>query len=291
MDAARWVSRSGALVAALGIVTGLALSVVVVRAEGFSEPGATSSAEAGTPFASTGTPQIKRPPVIFDSFDGPAGAAPNPDKWTVSEGTGWDKGIENYTSGNAVLDGQGRLVLQAHRTGDGYTSGRIETKDKASFGYGTLIARIKVPSGTGLWPAFFLGGADENSNPWPGAGEIDVVELVSDPRTAYSSIHGPISGVADYLQDQIIVKGPDLSADFHDYWVTYSENSISTGVDDIVWGAFTPESLPPSAQWVYNKPFYAVLKLAVGGDWAGPPDDSTQFPATMLVEYLHWEPA
>ncbi len=254
--------------------------------------GASSTAPtAGTPSASTGANQIVQPAVIFDSFDGPAGAAPNPGKWTTAEGTGWDLGVEHYTAGNAVLDGQGRLVITASKTDDGYVSGRVETKDKASFGYGTLIARIKMPAGKGLWPAFFLLGADENSNPWPGAGEIDVVELVSDPHTRYSSIHGPISEVPDYLQVQITGEGPDLSADFHDYWVIHSENSITVGMDETVWGSFTPESLPPTGEWVYNKPFYVVLKLAVGGDWAGLPDSSTEFPATMLVEYVHWEPA
>lgn len=296
------VTLVGVLVVALVIAAGttsvnhpwiLSSGDPMATASGSDGPvGASSTAPTeDTPSASIGAKHITQPPVIFDSFDGPAGAAPNPSKWTTAEGTGWDLGVENYTAGNAVLDGQGRLVITASKTDDGYVSGRVETKDKASFGYGTLIARIKMPAGKGLWPAFFLLGADENSNPWPGAGEIDVVELVSDPHTRYSSIHGPISDVPDYLQVQITGEGPDLSAEFHDYWVIHSENSITVGVDDTVWGTFTPESLPPTAEWVYNKPFYVVLKLAVGGDWAGLPDNSTEFPATMLVEYVHWEPA
>jgi beta-glucanase (GH16 family) len=228
---------------------------------------------------------------IFDSFDGPAGTPPNPDKWTVVEGVGWDRGIQEYTADNAVLDGQGHLMLRAQRTDSGHASGRVETRRKANFGYGTLIARIKMPAGTGLWPAFWLLGADEDTNPWPGAGEVDVVEVVSDSRKWYSSLHGPISGVEDYLQVQISGEGPDLSADFHDYWVIRSENSITVGIDDTVWGTFTPDSLPPTAEWVYNKPFCVILNLAVGGEWAGPPDSSTKFPALMLVDYVHWEPA
>jgi beta-glucanase (GH16 family) len=228
---------------------------------------------------------------VIDSFDGPAGSPPDPDTWRVIEGTGWDRGTQDYARENAVLDGAGHLVLQAQKAQSGYTGGRVETRRKASFGYGTLIARIKMPAGVGLWPAFWLMGADEDTNPWPGAGEIDVVEVVSDPKTAYSSIHGPISGVPDYLQKQFINAGPDLSAGFHDYWVIRAENKITVGIDDTVWGVFTPDGLPPTAEWVYNKPFCLILNLAVGGEWAGPPDESTPFPATMLVDWVHWEPA
>jgi len=294
------------LVAALVASTGLVASINPADVEdsrhhGCSEPWAGDSGVDGGPPAaaaradaastSTGTDGTGQMPEIFDSFDGPAGAPPNPDRWTVVEGKGWDRGDQEYTSDNAVLDGQGHLMLRAQKSDTGYSSGRVETRRKANFGYGTLIVRIKMPSGAGLWPAFWLMGADEDRNPWPGAGEIDVVELVSDPRTWYSSIHGPISGVPDYLQAQLRGEGPDLSADFHDYWVIRKENAITVGIDDTVWGTFTPDSLPPTAEWVYNKPFCVILNLAVGGEWAGPPDESTRFPATMLVDYVHWEPA
>ncbi len=257
---------------------------------GCSEPWDVANAPASTvpPARSFGFRQSTQ---VIDSFDGPAGAPPDPETWSVIQGTGWDRGIQNYTSDNAVLDGSGNLVLRAQKADAGYTGGRVETRRKASFGYGTLIARIKMPSGTGLWPAFWLLGADEDTNPWPGAGEIDVVEVVSDPRTAYSSIHGPISGVPDYLQQQFVNTGPDLSEGFHDYWVQRAENKVAVGIDDTLWGVFTPDGLPPTAEWVYNKPFCLILNLAVGGDWAGPPDDSTPFPATMLVDWVHWQPA
>jgi beta-glucanase (GH16 family) len=213
---------------------------------------------------------------VFDNFDGPVGAPPDPDRWTVIEGKGWDRGSQKYTADNALLDGQGHLVLQAQRTDDGYTSGRVETRRKQSFGYGTLIVRMKMPAGKGLWPALWLMGDDEDVNPWPGAGEIDVVEQVSNPRKRYSSLHGPIVGVPDYLQKQIVGSGPDLSADFHDYWVIHKPYSIAVGID---------------AKWVYNKPFCLIMNLAVGGKWPGPPDDSTIFPASMLVDWVHWQPA
>jgi beta-glucanase (GH16 family) len=237
------------------------------------------------------TAPVARATTVFDDFDGPAGAPPDADKWDVVEGTGWDSGVEDYSRDNAVLDGNGNLTIQARTTANGYTSGRVQTKGKESFGYGTLIARIKMPSGRGLWPSFWLVGTDEDRNPWPGAGEIDVVELVSDPTTQYSSLHGPMANAWDSLQDQIITQGADLSGDFHDYWITRSADSITVGVDDTKWGTFTPDSLPAGAIWVFNKPFYVILNLAVGGGWAGLPNGTKDFPATMLVDWVNWEPA
>lgn len=237
------------------------------------------------------TAPLAQADAAFDDFEGPAGAAPDPALWTVVVGSGWDAGVEEYAAPNAVLDGLGNLAITAMRDGPGFTSGRVQTKNKASFGYGTLVARIKMPSGQGLWPAFWLVGADEDGNPWPGAGEIDVVEMVSGATTHYSSLHGPMPGSGDYLQAQIVGDGPDLSDDFHNYWMAHAKDSISFGVDDTTWGTFTPDSLRPEADWVLNKPFYVILNLAVGGRWAGPPDRSTKFPAVMLVDWVSWEPA
>ncbi len=172
--------------------------------------------------------------------------------------------MEDYSSDNAVLDGNGNLTIQARKTESGYTSGRVQTKGKESFGYGTLIARIKMPSGRGLWPAFWMVGADEDSNPWPDAGEIDVVEMVSDPYAILVAARADGQCGWDHLQDQIITQGADLSDDFHDYWITRSADSITVGVDDTKWGTFTPDSLPAGATWVFNKPFYVILNLAVG---------------------------
>jgi len=236
------------------------------------------------------TPPARAAATVFDDFNGSAGAQPDAGKWSVVDGTGWDAGIQNYTSGSSVLDGHGHLALQARKVGSGYATGRVQTKNKASFGYGTLVAQIKMPSGLGLWPAFWLVGADGDSNPWPGAGEIDIVEMVSEPSTQYSSLHGPVADVWHYLQDQIITRSSDLSGDFPNYWMTRTKDSITVGVDRTTCEPH-PTSLPPSATWVFNKPFYVILNLAVGGGWAGLPDSTTEFPATMLVDWVNWEPA
>jgi beta-glucanase (GH16 family) len=227
---------------------------------------------------------------VFDDFGGPAGSAPNPAYWGYVTGTGWDLGLQNYVTAGAFLDGQGHLVIQAVDTGNGYTSGRIQTKNKLSLGYGTITARIKMPSGQGLLPAFWLVGADQDTTPWPQCGEIDIIELVSDATTYYTTLVGPVSGMPEGSQ-QARFTGPitDLSTDYHDYWVTRLPDSITVGIDTQTLGTFTPESLAPGAQWVYNRPMYAILNLTVGG-WPGPPDKSTPSPATMLVDWFRFDP-
>ena len=102
---------------------------------------------------------------VFDDFNGPAGSAPNPASWSYVTGHGWDRGVENYRTANAVLDGQGNLAISAVESGGGFESGRVQTKNKLSLGYGKITARIKMPSGQGLWPAFWLVGADEAPRP------------------------------------------------------------------------------------------------------------------------------
>ncbi|MCW1959153.1 MAG: glycoside hydrolase family 16 protein [Mycobacterium sp.] len=290
MIAAGRIGLVAALITAMGIV-----SILNPDQAADSSPHGCSDPPATLPLAgafSAALPSQDTPHTeLFDDFQGAPGAPPDPAKWTVIEGAGWDRGDQKYARENAVLDGEGHLVLRAEQAGGGHASGRVETRRKAAFGYGTLIARIKMPAGKGLWPAFWLMGADEDNRPWPEAGEIDVVELVSDPRRRYSSLHGPIPDVKDHLQAQVVGDSPDLSADFHDYWVIREPDRVIVGIDDIVWADFTPKSLPPNASWVFNKPFCVILNLAVGGDWAGPPDGSTVFPAAMLVDWVHWQPA
>jgi beta-glucanase (GH16 family) len=228
--------------------------------------------------------------AVFDDFDGPAGSPPNPAWWSYVTGANWDFGIETYQTANAVLDGQGNLAIRAVKAGRGFESGRVQTKNKLTLGYGRISARIKMPSGQGLWPAFWLVGADEDTTPWPECGEIDVMELVSGATTYQTTIHGPNSGGPDTYQVDFRGPTPDLSTDFHEYWVDHVPDAITVGIDGTTLGTFRPQSLPPGARWVFNRPTYAILNLAVGGDWAGMPNASTRFPATMLVDWLRWDP-
>jgi beta-glucanase (GH16 family) len=235
---------------------------------------------------------------VFDDFNGPAGSPPDGALWDYDVGPHQDAGLQTYTHSpeNVRLDGQGHLVIQALRTPSGYTSARPVTRRKLTMLYGTMTARIKFPSGQGIWPAFWMLGSNYDKVGWPACGEIDLMEIVDTGTTYHVTLHGP-QGDSDYFggvekSTQVVgTSGPiaDLTNDFHNYWVNWQPNIITIGVDETALGGFTPSSLPPGAQWVFNRPMYALLDIAVGG-WAGLPDASTPFPAIMLVDWFRYTP-
>jgi beta-glucanase (GH16 family) len=235
-----------------------------------------------------------------DEFNGSAGAPPNPSKWNVIYGGGGfgNDELQYYTSNsnNLAVDGAGHLVITALRgnyTGtDGvtrsYTSGAIETQGRFQARYGTLEARIEIPQGQGLWPAFWAIGSDTNSVGWPQCGEIDMMEnLGSDPFTIYGSIHGPQSGVANgYAMTTAKRSRVSLAGGFHVYGVTWSPNKLVFTLDGAAYATYTPAALSSTQQWVFNKPFFLILNLAVGGGWPGSPNATTTFPAKMLIDWV-----
>ncbi len=252
--------------------------------------------------------------VVVDGFDGAAGARPYDGLWSYELGNGVGEGLQTYTDAldNVRLDGQGHLVIEARPASNGgYTSGFLDTKGKLDMMYGTMTARIKFPAGQGIWPAFWMLGSTfsratwnaPDRTGWPGCGGIDVMEFASGAGTYHAALHGP-QGALDYYKGSstpwrvVGVSGPasgivgpaDLSADFHDYWVTREPDLIIIGIDEHVIGTFSPASLPPGAEWVFNEPMFALLNVAVGGPWPGPPDATTPWPATMLVDSFRFVP-
>ena len=232
--------------------------------------------------------------AVVDDFDGPAGSRPDARLWNYDIGPsavhGWEAGsVQTYTDSpdNVRLDGQGNLVIEARMSDGGFTSGRLVTLGKLSMTHGRMSARIKMPSGRGLWPAFWLVGVQ---NQWPYSGEIDVVELPGGAANYYTTVHGPVSGTDSTQQAQFSGPDDDLSADFHEYWVQRDPERVTVGLDQRTIGVFTPASLHPGSQWVLDQPMYALLNVAVGGEWPGFPDESTRFPATMLVDWFRFEP-
>lgn len=246
--------------------------------------------------------------TVIDTFDGPAGSAPDPKLWGYHLGPWRDAGLQTYTDSpdNVRLDGQGNLLIQARNTPDGYTSTRLVTQDKLEMQYGVLQARIKLPAGQGIWPAFWTLGTSyrpEQPEGWPECGEIDIIEVVNTGTQYTVALHGP-QGDTDYYggaeasgqfvgnQGPIAAVAPitDLTADYHDYWLMWREDQIVIGVDDTMLGEFTPASLPEGAEWVFNQPMYGILQIAVGGPWPGPPDETTPWPATMAVDSFSYRP-
>jgi len=272
--------------------------VVAMSLSGCSEAVRTSYPPApSTPPTATVGEEVDRPCGVFDDFDGPANTPPSSQHWIYDLGRpgAANHELQTYTNSldNVRIDGQGRLIIQARKTPTGYTSGRVATRGKVDTLYGTTSARIKFPSGQGIWTAFWMLGSNIETVWWPQCGEIDIMELVSSGTTFHATLHGP-QGNSDYRQGNGVgTRGsiPDLTRDFHTYWVDRQRNSIIVGVDAKTLAEFTPASLPSGARWVFNQPMYATLNVAVGGDWPGPPDQSTPFPSTMLVDWFRFTPS
>ncbi|WP_072688120.1 glycoside hydrolase family 16 protein [Rhodococcus marinonascens] len=225
---------------------------------------------------------------MFDDFSGPAGARPDPRYWGYDlGGGGWGNDEQQvYTDdrANSRLDGEGHLVIEARSAGAEYTSARLVTLNRFAFQYGRAEARIKLPSGQGLHPAFWLMGTDLERVGWPQSGEIDVIETLNDAPFYHSGLHGPS---ADGTTWEVQAEGPgNMSEDFHNYWVEKSADRITVGIDDSVTGEFLRADLSPGQEWVFDKPFSLLLNVAVGGRWPGPVDSGTSFPATMLVDWV-----
>ncbi|WBQ03081.1 discoidin domain-containing protein [Kribbella sp. CA-293567] len=249
------------------------------------------------------------PPQLIwsDEFNGAAGSKPDAAKWTIDPGTGPNNELEYYTNNdNASMDGNGNLVMEARKqatpgsacptdplTGSGtcqYTSHRMNTGGKFTTTYGKIEARVKIPKGNGLWPAFWMMGADFlTGRPWPYNGEIDILEVLGkDVKTAYSTVHAPAyNGGGGIGGSYTLPNGADYSDDFHTWAAAWDSKGIVYTLDGRT--VFTLDKAQVEATrgpWIFDHPFYIILNLAVGGDWPGPPDASTPFPAKMLVDYV-----
>jgi beta-glucanase (GH16 family) len=199
--------------------------------------------------------------------------------------------LEYYTdrSINAwVVDG--RLVIEARKEpfrGRDYTSARLKTQGLFEQRYGRFEARIKLPEGQGIWPAFWMLGADIERVGWPECGEIDVMENVGkEPLTNFGSIHGPGYSGGESITGAWKVRSGRLADDFHVFAIEWAAETIRFYVDDTLYQTVTPQSLPKGARWVYDHPFFLLLNVAVGGDWPGSPDATTRLPQRMWVDYV-----
>ena len=233
-----------------------------------------------------------------DEFKGPRGTRPDPRKWTFETGYGWgDHELQSYTArrANASLDGRGHLAITARRelyTGaDGrtarYTSARMNSRARFEFAYGRVEARIRVPRGNGLLPAFWALGSNLDRVGWPDAGEIDVMEVNGrEPFTVHGTLHGPRAGHKHYALEASRTWHRPLASGFHVYGVSWSPGRIVFRLDGERYAAHTRSDLSAGSRWRFDHPFYLLFTLAVGPRWLGPPDRTTPMPATMLVDWV-----
>jgi beta-glucanase (GH16 family) len=227
-----------------------------------------------------------------DEFEGPAGSLPSPDLWAAEVGSGWgNKQLEHDTDRpeNASLDGEGHLVITARKEkleGMEYTSARLTTEGRFTLKYGRVEARIKMPRGQGLWPAFWLLGEDHRSAGWPECGEIDVMEFRGQNLHEFrGSLHGPgYAGGQNLGVDHEVEH--DLSADFHVYGVEWTPVGIAFTLDGEPYYSQLVEDMGGSTPWVFDdRPFFMILNLAVGGTYVGEVGD-VEFPQRLVVDYV-----
>jgi beta-glucanase (GH16 family) len=264
--------------------------------------------------AKAAAPAISPPPWTLawsDEFDGPSMALPDAKKW------GYDVGADGYgnqeledycapgsalapcdpKTPNAYQDGAGHLVIAAIKTSSGaWTSARLNTKGIKNFQYGRIEARMRLPAAAGLWPAFWLLGVDVSSAGWPAGGEIDVMENVPGnvpgglgADVIKSTLHGPgYSGVQGHGLTVKFPHGGRVDDGFHVYGTIWSPGRVEFYVDDWTKPFFTaaPKDLPKGKAWVFDRPFFLIMNLAVGGSWPRDPDATTPNPSKMLVDYV-----
>lgn len=226
-----------------------------------------------------------------DEFTGESGTLPNSNYWNLDIGTDWGNAQLEYDTDrpeNVSLDGNGNLVITAIKENyesRSYTSARITTKDKFEQTYGKIEARIKMPYGAGIWPAFWMLGADIDDVGWPQCGEIDIMEFRGqEPSTIHGSLHGP-----GYSGGQPKTKRYDLTAarfdtDFHTFAVEWGNDFIRWYVDGNLYQSVSPGDV--NGEWVFDHDFFIILNLAVGGNYVGWPNDQTVFPQQMTIDYV-----
>jgi beta-glucanase (GH16 family) len=262
-------------------------------------------ASSSTPTGAVAPPLPPPPTWVLawsDEFDGAAGSSFDAAKWAPElGGDGWgNQEREFYTTRpeNIAQDGSGHLVITARAEPATttlscwygtchYTSARIRTKGLFSQTYGRFEARLKIPRGQGLWPAFWMLGDNITTVGWPKSGEIDIMENIGrEPSIVHGTMHGPgYSGAGGIGAPYTLATGT-FADDFHTYAVEWMPGLITWFVDDTKYFQAAPEHLPSSGTWVFDHPFYLLLNVAVGGGWPNDPDATTTFPQAMVVDYV-----
>lgn len=287
------MTASRTLGSALALLLGGSLACSSGTAPVVTPPGTTPAATAWTK-------------VWSDEFEGPAGTRVDASKWGHDLGDGCANGNcgwgnnekEYYTDAaeNVSLNGQGQLAIVARPAPAGmtcyygpcrYTSAKITTRGKMAAAPGRVEARIKMPVGQGLWPAFWMLGNSFPSTPWPASGELDIMEFRgSTPNAVSSAIHGPGYSGATPLASTYGLTGGTFADDFHLFAVEWNANFIAFHVDSTVHYSVARTNLEQYGRSILDQPYFVILNLAVGGHFDGDLRSDAILPATMLVDYV-----
>jgi beta-glucanase (GH16 family) len=244
-----------------------------------------------SPQASFAQAAATSPAWVLDWSDEFDGAELDRTKWVAElGGGGWGNHELQYYTGrkeNLRVDG-GKLIIEARRDGvenGEFTSARIKTAGLKERTYGRYEARIRVPKGQGIWPAFWLLGSNVADAGWPRCGEIDIMENIGkEPALVHGTMHGPGYSGADAFGKPSALAGAAYADDFHVFAVEWEPGEVRWYRDGVLFNKARPELV--KGDWVFDHPFFVILNLAVGGDWPGKPDASTTLPQQMLVDYV-----
>lgn len=219
--------------------------------------------------------------------------------YEILEPGSYNEELQYYIRSNATAfisnEGDGALAIRAVQTNaliasGSYLSARLNTYGKQSFLYGKIVARIKLPYGLGIWPAFWMLGTNFSglggNTGWPACGEVDIMEFFGGTtlgdNQSLAALHGPgYSG--DYPDKAVYTNSTDFRHDYHIFEIEWTENRVTHLIDGKAFHTSTPSDV--SGEWVFNRPFFLILNFAVGG-WGFNPDSGTVFPQAMLVDWV-----
>jgi beta-glucanase (GH16 family) len=232
--------------------------------------------------------------VFADEFN--VDGAPDPKTWSFEIGTGqngWGNNeLQYYTDRPENITVQnGYLIITARQEpfeGSGFTSARIKTENLFAPKYGRIEARMKMPLGKGLWPAFWMLGSNFAETSWPQCGEIDIMEYLGNkPTEVFGTIHGPGFAGAESISKKYTLPKGRFDTDFHVFGVEWTENHINWYVDDVLYSQKTRKKVEEEGGiWVFDNTFFMILNLAVGGALPGSPDANTMFPQRFIIDYV-----
>ena len=220
-------------------------------------------------------------------------------KWShETGGHGWGNNeLQYYTDSdsNSYVE-NGNLVLKAEVVPQGigssrglryYSSARLRTYGKGDWKYGRIEVKAKVASGQGIWPAIWMLPTDWLFGGWPSSGEIDIMEHVGyDLGVVHGSVHTEAYNHKINTQRSSAKKITNVDTEFHVYSVIWDKDKISFFIDDIQYFLFENDQQGNYKTWPFDQRFHLLINIAVGGDWPGNPNNSTNFPRTMLIDYV-----
>lgn len=202
-----------------------------------------------------------------------------------------DNTVQTTDGDNNVL---AIIARRENYNGKEFTSARVKTQGKREFKYGRFEARMKLPYGKGIWPAFWMLGANIASTPWPDCGEIDIMENIgkaenNEQSKTYGTVHGPgYSGEHGIGGSYTLPGGAKFYEDYHIFRIDWEPGIIKWYLDNQAtpYRTFRTSDVPSGKRWVFDHKFFIILNLAVGGIWPGDPDGTTTFPQTFYIDYV-----